>query len=44
MTDKPQQPREDNGERHYGACLCYECETWAVALLDWEDEQRKVVA
>jgi hypothetical protein len=38
---KPQQPREDNGELHYGKCPCNECETWAWALLDWEDAERK---
>ena len=38
---KPEQPREANGELHYGKCPCNECETWAWALLDWEEAERK---
>jgi len=41
MTSKPQQPREDNGELHWGKCPCTECEAWAWALLEWEDNERK---
>ena len=37
---KPEQPREEDGQLHYGKCPCNECETWAWALLDWEDAER----
>ena len=41
MNLKPEQPRDENGELHYGWCPCNECETWAVALLDWEQESSR---
>ena len=33
---RPEQPRD-----HESKCPCNECETWAWALLDWEDKERK---
>ena len=38
---KPEQPREEDGQLHESKCPCNECETWAWALLDWEDQERK---
>jgi hypothetical protein len=38
---RPEQPREEDGQPHYGKCPCNECETWALALLDWEAQERK---
>lgn len=38
---RPEQPREEDGQLHYGKCPCNECETWALALLDWEAQERK---
>ena len=33
---QPQQPTDELGETHISWCECDECETWALALLDWE--------
>jgi hypothetical protein len=41
---EPKQPTDENGERHYNWCPCQECETWANALLDWEEAQRRIWA
>jgi hypothetical protein len=31
---RPLQP-----EDHESKCPCYQCENWAIALLDWEDAE-----
>lgn len=33
-TPRPLQP-----EDHESKCPCYECEDWAIALLDWEQAE-----
>ena len=37
---KPKQPIEEDGQPHDTKCPCHECETWAWALLDWEEKER----
>jgi hypothetical protein len=34
--DRPQQP-----EGHESKCPCFDCDTWAYALLDWEQAEVK---
>lgn len=34
--ERPTQPYE-----HESKCPCYECEEWAIALLDWEQAEVK---
>ena len=34
-------PRPLQPEDHDNRCPCYECESWANALLDWEQDEVK---
>lgn len=35
MSAKPQQPKD-----HDNKCPCNDCESWAWALLDWEQQEK----
>jgi hypothetical protein len=37
----PELMRPEQPEGHASKCPCYDCDAWAIALLDWEQDEVK---